>query len=142
VPYSPIPVAERSKAWLFSRPLTGIAGSNPAVDMDGCLSLVNVGCCHVEISAQIRSLVRRSSTECGVIPSVMCLSVMCLSMRCLSDVSECDVSECDRDASIMRRPWPAGGFCAMEKKYRLFINDPVSSAGCVGSNSMANWNLT
>jgi hypothetical protein len=22
--------------------------------------------------------------------------------------------ECDRDASIMRRPWPTGGCCAME----------------------------
>jgi hypothetical protein len=26
------------------------------------------------------------------------------------------VSECDREASIMRRPWPTGGCCAMEKK--------------------------
>jgi hypothetical protein len=26
------------------------------------------------------------------------------------------VSECDREASIMRRPWPAGGCCAMGKK--------------------------
>ena len=28
----------------------------------------------------------------------------------------CGVSECDREASIMRRPWPTRGFCAMEKK--------------------------
>jgi hypothetical protein len=23
------------------------------------------------------------------------------------------LSECDREAPIMRRPWPTGGFCAM-----------------------------
>jgi hypothetical protein len=26
---------------------------------------------------------------------------------------ECGVSECDRKASIMRRPWPTKGTCAM-----------------------------
>jgi hypothetical protein len=26
------------------------------------------------------------------------------------------VSECDREASIMRRPWPTGGCCAMGTK--------------------------
>jgi len=26
--------------------------------------------------------------------------------------NECGVPECDREASIMRRPWPAGGCCA------------------------------
>jgi hypothetical protein len=78
---------------------------------------VDVGCCHVEVSAQGRSLIQRSSTKCGV-------------------------PECDCDASIMRRLWVTGGCCAMGKKYSLFINDPVSSAGCVGSSSMANWNLT
>jgi hypothetical protein len=26
------------------------------------------------------------------------------------------VSECDREAPIMRRPWPTGGCCAIEKK--------------------------
>jgi hypothetical protein len=26
------------------------------------------------------------------------------------------VSECDREASIMRRPWPTRGCCAMEKR--------------------------
>ena len=33
----PISVAERSKAWVCSRPPAGIAGSNPAGDMDICL---------------------------------------------------------------------------------------------------------
>ena len=32
----------------------------------GCLSLVSVVCCHVDISATGRSLVQRSPTECGV----------------------------------------------------------------------------
>jgi len=45
----------------------------------GCLSLVNVVCCQVGVSALGLSLVQRSPTAC-----------------CLS--------ECDREASIMRRP--------------------------------------
>jgi hypothetical protein len=28
------------------------------------------------------------------------------------------VSECDREASIIRRPWPTRGCCAVEKKKR------------------------
>ena len=32
----PIPVAALSKAWLFDLSLAGIAGSNPAEDMDVC----------------------------------------------------------------------------------------------------------
>jgi hypothetical protein len=32
----------------------------------GCLSLVNVVCCQVEVSATGRSLVQRSPNECGV----------------------------------------------------------------------------
>ena len=32
----------------------------------GCLSLVSVVCCQVEVSATGRSLVQRSPTECGV----------------------------------------------------------------------------
>ena len=51
---------------------------------------MSVECCQVEVSASGRSLVRRSPTKCGV-------------------------SECDREASIMRRPWPTGGCCAMGK---------------------------
>jgi hypothetical protein len=32
----------------------------------GCLSLVSIVYCHVEVSASDRSLVQRSPTECGV----------------------------------------------------------------------------
>ena len=32
----PVPVAERSKARVYSRSLGGIVGSNPAGGMDGC----------------------------------------------------------------------------------------------------------
>ena len=52
------------------------------------LSLVSVVCLQVEVSASGLSLVRRCPTERGV-------------------------SECDREASIMRRPWPSRGCCAM-----------------------------
>jgi hypothetical protein len=56
----------------------------------GCLSLVNVVCCQVEVSASDWSLAQRSLTECGVF-------------------------DCDREASIIRRPWPTTGCCAMKK---------------------------
>ena len=55
------------------------------------MSVVSVVCCQVEVSATGWSLVQRSPTECGV-------------------------SECDREASIMRRPRPTRGCCAMKKK--------------------------
>jgi hypothetical protein len=45
----PVPVAARSKAWVCSRSLTGIAGSNPTGGMD-VLSDVSVVCCQVEVS--------------------------------------------------------------------------------------------
>ena len=44
--------------------LAGIAGSNLAGGMDLCL--VSFVCFQVEVSASSLSLVRRSSTECGV----------------------------------------------------------------------------
>ena len=37
LPSLPIPLAERSKASVFGLSLAGIAGSNPAEDMDVCL---------------------------------------------------------------------------------------------------------
>jgi hypothetical protein len=91
--HEPIPVAARSKAWVCDCSLAGIAGSNSAGGMDVCLSLWSVVYCQVEVSASGWSPVQRSPTESGV-------------------------SECDREASIMRRPWPATGCCAMEKKNR------------------------
>jgi hypothetical protein len=47
------------------------------------LSVVNVVCCQVEVSASGCSLVQTSATERGV-------------------------SECNRESSIMRRPWLTG----------------------------------
>ena len=47
----------------------------------GCMSLVTVVCCQVEVSAAGRSLVQRSPTECGL-------------------------SECDCETSKRRRPGP------------------------------------
>jgi hypothetical protein len=49
----------------------------------GCLSLVSVVYCQVEVIATSWSLVQRSPTDCGV-------------------------SECDREASKIRRPRPQG----------------------------------
>ena len=66
-PIIPIPVAAQCKAWLCGRSLAGIVGSNPAGSwMDGCLSLVSVMCCQVEVSIMGRSLFQRSPTERGV----------------------------------------------------------------------------
>jgi hypothetical protein len=56
----------------------------------GCLSLVSVVCCQVEVSASGWSLVQRSPAECGV-------------------------SECGREASKMRRPWPTRSYCVRGK---------------------------
>jgi hypothetical protein len=47
----PIPVAAQSKAWAFGRALAGVMGSNPTGGGHGCLSLVSVVCCQVEVSA-------------------------------------------------------------------------------------------
>jgi len=44
----------------------------------GCLSVLSVVCCQVEVPSSVWSLVQRSRTECGA-------------------------SECDRESSIMRR---------------------------------------
>jgi hypothetical protein len=56
-------VAARSNAWVGGRTLAGITCSNPAGE-HGCLSVVSVVCCQVEVSATGRSLVQRSPTEC------------------------------------------------------------------------------
>ena len=82
-------VADPSGRAVCGRSLAGFAGSNPARGMG--VYLVSVVCCQVEFFASAWSLVQKSPTECGV-------------------------SEGDRVASIMRRPWPTRGCCAMEKK--------------------------
>jgi hypothetical protein len=63
----PIPVAVRSKAWVCGRSLTGIVGLNCDWDCGGhgCLSVVSVVCCQVEVSETSWSLVHRSPSECG-----------------------------------------------------------------------------
>jgi hypothetical protein len=56
------------------------------------LSLVSVMCCRVEVSASGRSLVQRSSTDCGVF-------------------------EFGREASTARWSWRVRGCCAMVRRY-------------------------
>ena len=46
----PVPVAARSEAWVCGRSPAEIVGSNP-VGGRGFLSVVNVVCCQVEVSA-------------------------------------------------------------------------------------------
>ena len=53
-----VPVATRSKAWVCGRCRFEFRRRH------GCLSLVNVVCCQVEVSATDRSLVQRSPTDC------------------------------------------------------------------------------
>jgi hypothetical protein len=57
----------------------------------GCLSVVSVVCCQIEVSATGRSLIQRSPTDCGVM-------------------------FCDRETSKMRRPRPALGCWARIKE--------------------------
>jgi len=78
--YSLIPVATRSKAWVCGRSLAETAGSNPTGGY-GCLSIVTVACCQVEVSATGRSLVQRSPTECVVCVCV-CVCVSLSVIRC------------------------------------------------------------
>ena len=48
--YLPVPVAARSKAWVWGRWLAGIAGFESRRG-HGYLSVVSVVCCQVEVSA-------------------------------------------------------------------------------------------
>ena len=45
-----VPVTARSKAWVCGRSPAEIVGSNP-IGGHGCLSVVSVVCCQVEVSA-------------------------------------------------------------------------------------------
>jgi len=70
--------------------------------LHGCLCLVSVLCCQVDVSATGQSPVQGSSTECGV-------------------------SECDREASIVRRPSNPGHYSPLEavaKKKKKFLTYP------------------
>jgi hypothetical protein len=59
----------RSKAWV-RQPACWDCGFESR-RLHGCLSVVNVVCCQVEVSVTGRSLVQRSPTECGVSLSVI-----------------------------------------------------------------------
>ena len=41
------------------------------------------------------------------------MSVVCCQVDGLVIPTNCGVPECDREASIVRKPWPTGGCCAM-----------------------------
>jgi len=60
----------------------------------GCVSLVSVGCCQVDVTATSRSLFQRSPAECGV-------------------------SVCDFEISTIRRPRPCK--CCWAKKRTLHV---------------------
>ena len=60
----PVPVAARSKMYVWDRSPAEIVGSNPAGDMDVCLFVVSIVCFQVKVSAMSRSLVQRSPTDC------------------------------------------------------------------------------
>ena len=81
-----MPVASGFKASVCSHSLAEITGSNPAGSMDVSL----FGVCVLSGRGPCDGMINRPE--------------------------ECDVSEYDREASIMRRPWPTRGCCAMEKK--------------------------
>jgi hypothetical protein len=55
----PTPIAARSKTWVCGRLLAGIVGPNSERG-HGCLSVVSVVCCQIEVSATGRSLIQRS----------------------------------------------------------------------------------
>ena len=58
-------MAARNKGWVCGHSLAEITGSDPAGG-HGCLFILIVLCCQVEVSATGRSLVQRTPTECGV----------------------------------------------------------------------------
>ena len=88
----PVPVAARSKAWVYGRSPAEIVGSNPTGG-HGCLSVANVLCCQVEVSATSWSLVQRSPTNCGA-------------------------SLCVIQTSWIIKPWPIGGYRTKNKQRR------------------------
>ena len=61
----PIPVSKLSEVGVCRLSLAGIAGSHPAGGW-GCLYLVSIVCCQVEVSATGRFLDQRNPSDCGV----------------------------------------------------------------------------
>jgi hypothetical protein len=66
----PIPVAARSRAWVCSRSLARIVGSNPAEGMEVCLLR------GLRVGSYKRFLSWAVHSSRGVLPSVVCLSVI------------------------------------------------------------------
>jgi hypothetical protein len=66
----------------------------------GCLSVVNVVCCQIEVSPTGWSFIQRSPTECG-----MCLN------------------ECNFEVTIMRRPWSIRGCRVMERRSAVIYKE-------------------
>jgi hypothetical protein len=62
-----LPVAARSKAWVYGRSLAANGGFESRRVHRG-LYVFSFVCCQVEVSATGRSLLQRSPTECGVSP--------------------------------------------------------------------------
>jgi len=58
----PVPMAARSKVWVYGRSLAGFESNRG----HGCLSRVSVVCCQLEVSESGWSLVQRSPIKCGV----------------------------------------------------------------------------
>jgi hypothetical protein len=92
------PLVARFKAGYVAAHMLGLRDRIPTGH--GCLFLVSVLFCQVEVSATGRSLVQRSPIECGV-------------------------SECDREGSTMRRPRPSRGCRAKEIKPGLTFQETV-----------------
>ena len=70
----------------------------------GCLSLVSVVCCLIEVFASGWSLMHRSPPECGVCGVCVCVCV------CM----------CDHEASIIRILRPTRGRCAMGENINIY----------------------
>ena len=84
----PIPVSARSKEWVCDCSLVRIVGSNPAGGMDVCFE-----CCVLTERSLCVGLITRLDESY----QEWCVNVIVKLRK-------------------MRRPWPTGGCCAMEKK--------------------------
>jgi hypothetical protein len=63
-------VVARSKAWICGLSLARNCGFESRQE-PGCLFLVSVVCCQVQVLVKCRSVVQRSLTKCGVLLSVI-----------------------------------------------------------------------
>jgi hypothetical protein len=88
----PVPVAERSKAWVCGRLPAEIMSSNPTEDMDVCFE-----CCVLSGRGLCDELITRPEESYRL----WCVVV------------------CDLETSLNRRPWPKGG-CGAPKKIQSF----------------------